>query len=364
MCEILLAFSASRGRCGIMAGVKKRTIQISVTLILSAVALYIALKGVDFTIVGRALRQVLWGWLVLTLILIFGTLVIRAQRWRILLGNQLSFRDAFGLINIGYLISGVLPLRAGDPARAVGANLRGPISVLSALSTVAVERVLDLFIMFILLLVTLPFVPGLQAYLVTGQTNGLISYQLILVISGLLALTMLVIFVLLALIPEKIENLSRKFLVPLHLQHPDRWIKPLHNILIGFNSLRSPRASFGVIFWSIALWIVTALYFTTAMMACSVFIPHTSLLQSTVAMWASAFGMVFPATGGIGSFHFAVREALAWGFDIQRDMGFTYAVIVHAIPYLTGIILGTVSVLLWGISLRSLVGMAAEPDKV
>jgi hypothetical protein len=78
-------------------------------------------------------------------------------------------------------------------------------------------------------------------------------------------------------------------------------------------------------------------------------------------MWASAFGMVFPATGGIGSFHFAVREALTWGFDVPRDMGFAYAVIVHAIPYLSGIVLGTVSVLLWGISLRSLVGISDQP---
>jgi hypothetical protein len=77
-------------------------------------------------------------------------------------------------------------------------------------------------------------------------------------------------------------------------------------------------------------------------------------------MWASAFGMVFPATGGIGSFHFAVREALQWGFDVPRDMGFAYAVIVHAIPYLSGIVLGTVSVLTWGISIRSLVGMDDE----
>ena len=105
-----------------------------------------------------------------------------------------------------------------------------------------------------------------------------------------------------------------------------------------------------------------AFYFTTAMQACTAFIPESSMLRGTVAMWASAFGMVFPATGGIGSFHFAVREALQWGFDVPRDMGFAYAVIVHAIPYLSGIVLGTVSILVWGISIRSLVGMDEQPE--
>ncbi len=346
-----------------MTGVKKRTIQIIVTLILSAAALYVALRGVDFKTVGFALSQVHWGWLVITFILILGTLAIRAQRWRVLLGNQLGWRDAFGLINIGYLISGVLPLRAGDPARAVGANLRGQVSVLAALSTVVVERVLDLFIMFILLLSTLPFVPGLRTYLTAGQANAFINYQLLLIFSGVLALGMLVIFVMLALMPARMENLVRRMLEVMRFKNPDRWLKPVHNILEGFSTLRSPKAGLDVIFWSIALWVVTALYFTTAMQACKAFISESSLLRGTVVMWASAFGMVFPATGGIGSFHFAVREALKWGFEVPRDMGFAYAVIVHAIPYLSGIILGAISVLVWGISLRSLVGMDEQPPE-
>ncbi len=344
-----------------MTLVKKRTIQIIITLILSVLALYVALRGVDFATVGYALSQVNWGWLVLTFVLVLGTLAIRAQRWRVLLGKKLGWRDAFGLINIGYLVSGVLPLRAGDPARAVGASLRGPVTTLAALSTVVVERVLDLFIMFILLLCTLPFVPGLKTYLTAGQANAFLSYQLILILSGALAFGLLGIFVLLALMPARIENFAGRVLELLHITHPDRWLNPLHHILDGFSALGSPRAGLEVILWSVALWGVTALYFTTAMQACLAFIPDSSLLQGMVTMWASAFGMVFPATGGIGSFHFAVREALFWGFAVPRDMGFAYAVIVHAIPYLSGIILGTVSLLVWGISLRSLVGSAEQP---
>ena len=341
--------------------VKKRSVQIILTVLFSVIALYIALKGVDFTTVGHALSRIDWGWLALTFLLILMTLAIRAQRWRVLLDDKLSWRDTFGLINIGYLISGVLPLRAGDPARAVGANVRGPVSVLSALSTVVVERVLDLFVMFILLIITLPFVPGLRAYLMSGQANDFLSYQLILVLSGVLALGMLVAFVLIALIPDRVENLIARLLNVLHVRNIDRWIKPLQKILAGFNALSSFKAGLAVILWTLGLWMVTALYFTTAMLACRNFIPETTLLRGTVAMWASAFGMVFPATGGIGSFHFAVREALMWGFNVPRDLGFTYAVIVHAIPYLSGIALGALTILMWGMSLRNLISIRQNP---
>ena len=83
---------------------KKRVIQIVVTLVFSAVALYLAFRGIEFEAVGQAFRQVAWGWLILTQLLIFGTLVRRAERWRVLLDQKVSLRDSFGLINIGYLI--------------------------------------------------------------------------------------------------------------------------------------------------------------------------------------------------------------------------------------------------------------------
>jgi len=343
-----------------MHRMKRRTLQIIGTLVASGLALYVALRGVDFAQVGRALQRVEPGWLILTGVLVLGTLFIRAQRWRILLGRKLSWWNAFGLINIGYLISGVLPLRAGDPARAVGAQLRGPVSALAALSTVVVERVLDMFLIVILLLSTLPFVPGLRDYLATGQAGGGISLTLILLVSGLLSLGMMLMFVLVALYPRRVEDLVRWLLDKFGVTNKERWLEPLHNVLEGFQALGSPREGAAVIFWSLILWTVTWAYFGTAMMAGRAFLPETSALQAAVAMWASAFGMVFPATGGLGSFHFAVREALFWGFTTPRDVGFTYAVIVHAIPYLTGIVLGAVFLLLWGLSLKNVLQRGAE----
>ncbi len=346
-----------------MFPMKNKTLQIIVTVLLSALALYLAFRGVDFQTVGNALKQVHTGWIIITIGLIFLTLFIRAQRWRILLKRQVSLGDAFGLINIGYLISGVLPLRAGDPARAVAASWRGPVSALAALSVVVVERVLDMFIIILILLATLPFVQGLRTYLATGQLNAMLSFDMLLILSGSLAFGILAAFILIAFLPQKVEALARRVLEKLQVPHPERWLKPLQNILEGLAVLRSPRQGLSIIGWSCLLWIVTPAYFAAAMRACGAFLPKGQLmLKSTVATWASAFGMVFPATGGLGSFHFAVREALFWGFAIPRDLGFTYAVIIHALPYLTGIILGAITLITWGISFKNLVSNAQRVD--
>ena len=285
---------------------------------------------------------------------------IAGARWRVLLGRAVSLRDAVGLIGIGYLISGVLPLRAGDPARAVGAGLRGTISALGALSTVVVERVLDMLLIVLSLLATVPFVPGLQTYLATGQINDFLSYNLILTLSGILAVGILVLFVLIAVFPKTTESLARRVLELFPISNVDRWLKPVQSVVQGLSALRSIRDGLEIGAWSVALWAVTGLYFGTTLQACRAFIPDPSVLKSLVAVWSSAFGMVFPATGGIGSFHFAVREALFWGFDIARDLGFTYAVIVHAIPYLTGIALGALTLLLWGMSPGKLISRGQD----
>ncbi len=346
----------------------KRILQIAITLVLSALAVYVALRGIDFDDVGAALTRVDWLWAGVTLLLIVGTLVIRAARWRILLGREISLRDAFGLIGIGYLISGVLPFRAGDPARAVGASFRGPVSALAALSTVVVERVLDLLLIVLILVVSLPQVPGLQAYLATGDASGdgllqgAISLNVLLLLSGLLSFVILLVFVLVAIFPDMTERLAHRALKALGIADIDRWLKPLRSILSGLKALRSPKDGAAIVVWSLALWAVTAAYFMAMLWACRAFLPSTSFLQSIVATWSSAFGMVFPATGGIGSFHFAVREALFWGFDIPRDLGFTYAVLVHALPYLTGIALGALALASWGMSLKRLVKGGQEID--
>lgn len=334
---------------------KKRTLQIVLTLAVSIVAIAIALRGINFEDVGSALARVDWLWMVVTFLLILITLGIRAVRWRILLGRAVSLPDTFGLIGIGYLISGVLPLRAGDPARAVGAGLRGTISAIGALSTVIVERVLDMLLIVLILLATVPFVPGLQDYLASGQVNDFLSYNLLLTLSGVAALGILLAFVLIAVFPTQTERLARRLLEALHIQDVDRWLKPLQSILEGLGALRSARDGLAIGAWSLVLWVVSGLYFGTTMWACRDFLPDPNAMKTLVALWASALGMVFPATGGIGSFHFAVREALFWGFGVARDLGFAYAVLVHALPYLTGIAQGAIALLAWGMSPRSLI---------
>ncbi len=339
---------------------KKQSLQLVVALCLTAFSLFLALRGVNFDEVAQALQRVNPFWLVVSVGLILVTLVIRAQRWRVLLKRQLTFKSAFGLINIGYLVNGVLPARAGDAARGIAGSLRGPVTVLAALSTVVVERVLDMLFIVLILVATLPFVPGLRQYLAAGSIGGGIPLNLVVMASGVLAFGIILVLVLVAAFPRRVEAVAQRVIGRLPVAHPERLLRPVQHVLEGLSALGSVRAGLEIVWWTLTLWAVTGLYFYTVMQACGEFIAEVTLLKSLVAMWSSAFGMVFPATGGIGSFHFAVREALFWGFALPRELGFTYAVLTHALAYLLGIALGAAALLSWGISLRQVMQRESE----
>ena len=108
-----------------------------------------------------ALKTARYGYLVLSAMGIIAFLMIRAVRWRFMLNNDAPWITIFHIQNIGYLISTILPFRLGDVARAVLIGSVPPITISRGISTMVVERVLDM--LFIVTL--LPFTLAGIAYL-------------------------------------------------------------------------------------------------------------------------------------------------------------------------------------------------------
>ena len=324
---------------------KRKWLQISLSLVVVGGGLYLALRDMDFKRVLAAFEQAHWIWMGPAALVVLVSLLLRAQRWRILLSDAVSLPTAFGLMNIGYLVSNILPLRLGDPAKAVAASLRGPISPLAALSTVVIERVLDMLTVVLLLLITLPFVMAgeLGDYLWAG------------LVSGGLALMLLTAAVLIARYPEQVEALARRLLTLLHFPSPEKWLEVLHNLLAGLAPLRSPRKGTQLIFWSLAHWGTVIVYFQLALRA---FVATPPPLGGAVATWAAALGMILPAPGGIGAYHTAVQRSLSLAFGLPGETTLAYAFAIHAVSYLSSALLGAGALLTWGLSFKELVTQA------
>ena len=93
----------------------------------------------------REISRVDWRFLPLALVFLYTGIAIRAFRWHVLLRPvcDISTRDVFPVMIIGYAANNVLPFRAGELVRAWVLEQRYGVRKTAALATIAVERLFD-----------------------------------------------------------------------------------------------------------------------------------------------------------------------------------------------------------------------------
>jgi glycosyltransferase 2 family protein len=318
-----------------------------------------ALHGVD----GAALLQYVRRadpWLVAaTIMLATLTFPLRAVRWRLILrapdGRPLSLGPLWHATAIGFMANNLLPVRAGEFARAYAARQALPVRFSTALASVGVERVLDGLVLVGLLTLTLA-APSFPRDAVIGRTSvaGL-ALGAAALFAGVLVIALLVVHrpaVSLALL----DRITRAVL-PARFAH--RVAHAAAGLIAGLDVLRSPGRFLGVLLWSLVLWLVNASSFAVCFRAFGLSVPPESalLLQGIIG-----FGVALPASPGfVGVFEAATRATLAiYGVDATRAVG--YALAYHVGTFFPITLLGLVSLSRLRLHLGELRAAASTTD--
>ncbi len=110
-------------------------------------ALFLALFfwRTDLPELADALAEANYWWMLPAVGVWFVSAVLRSLRWHYLLRGLVSLRTAtlYPIVIIGYMANNLLPLRTGELVRAYVLGERHKLSKVSALGTIAVERVFD-----------------------------------------------------------------------------------------------------------------------------------------------------------------------------------------------------------------------------
>lgn len=113
-------------------------------VLLSALFLALALRGIDVETLWSVARQADFTWLVAVAFLIIVGLGLRALRWRgVVTADDVSFQLAFAANSIGYLGNLFLPARAGELFRSVILGRHSGLGTSHVLAASLSERVLD-----------------------------------------------------------------------------------------------------------------------------------------------------------------------------------------------------------------------------
>ncbi len=315
--------------------------QVWLGLFISLICLVVIFYFIRPQEIIAALRSARYGYLFFGALGIVAFLLVRAVRWRFMLNNDAPWLTIFHIQNIGYLISTVLPLRLGDIARAVLIGNVPPITISRGISTMVVERVLDM--LFIVTL--LPFTFASIAYLPDWIRLGARA-------SGILAITAIILLIIAANQRVLAVRIVASTLSYMPFLNSKAWAKRADSFLAGLNSLTHFRDGVMLLLLTIFTWVPIIFAYYVTLLAANL---EPTLLMAAFVVCAAALSVALPSSPAqIGVFHAGVIAALqVWGQPEAASASFAF--LYHALNSLVVIALGLVGILGTGSTFRQVV---------
>jgi len=310
----------------------RREWRLLVGLGLSVACLWLALREVSFMAVGEVLSAARWEWVALAGTVGLIITLVKAMRWQALfLPRQLPLGKVWSVFMIGQMLNAVLPARAGEVGRVFFIGGVEGVSRVKALSTVIVEKMVDLVMLSLAYLLA-------AAWLVTtpvGLPDWVRDVGTGLILLAALALGALMLFVYAG---QAVWRLLRRALSPL----PPSWRatadRNAERAIGAFEALQ--RWPVGVRVWCSALliWTLTTLTNYLVFHAFRLDLsPEVALVLVVVLMSGVA---IPPLPGNLGVFPYLCMLVLSL-YGVNRETSLVYGVTLQMVSYLPVLVLGS-----------------------
>ena len=328
-----------------------RWLRIAVSVAMSALFLWLAVRGVHWEDAAAALRGANYVWVVLMLPVTVWTLFVRAQRWRVFLHDVgvPPLRPLVSATNIGFMANMVLPLRIGEVIRPVLLSRRAHLSLSGVLASVLLERIFDMF--------TILFLFGVSVSLVTVSDE---VRQWGWMLTGL-AVAVAAVIVLIRVQERLALRIARRLADLVPGQAGDSAYHFAEGFVRALEMLDSPMAYVKAFAWSLYLWMAISVVYVFGFWAFHMDVPELRgalVLTTLVAIAVS----VPSAPGFIGSFQLGCVLGLRI-FGVKESPALAFSLIVHLSQFVGVIGAGLYSLWVEGISFREVEAAEQGDDR-
>ncbi len=330
----------------------RRSFQWLLGLGVSLAALAVAVRGVRAPEMLAAIRQTHLGYVALAVGFNFLGLFARALSWHIILGRKVPYTRAFWALNEGYLLNNILPLRLGEVGRAYLVSRGRPLRASQALSSVLVERLIDLCMIMGLLGVFLPIIADPD--LIWARQAALIWVMVTL-------LALIGLFV----VARSREPLLRLFRwgigrVPRLASRLERWEPRLGAFVDGMAALRDGRRFVSAALCSAMAWGLAGLGTSMLLMSLPIRLNASAFVVGFFALVVNGLGASLPsAPASAGLFELSLVAALSV-FQVDSSLAMTFALASHLVFFGLTSGLGAAALAREGESLAHLARAAQE----
>lgn len=322
----------------------------------SALCLWWVFRGEDLGAIGRQLAAADFPLLALAGAISTGGGLVRAIRWRLLLeplGGTTTLNARWKALNIGFMVTNIVPARLGEIARPYALSRLAPVSMSGALGTVVLERVLDAVALLVLLLVAV-LAPAFPADVtVMGRSIEIAVWGSVVVVSVALAFIGVLV-----LRPAWTLRLRRAVAARMPGHAGSKLIAGLDLFSSGLGLIRRPSALVAAFLWSLVVWLWMAAAFRVAFLAFGIDRGFAAAVFTQCAV--SMFVSVPAGPGFIGTLQAGVMVALHDVFGVAAGPALSLAVGYHIAGFIPVTLLGLFYAWNLGFRLRSLESEAEE----
>lgn len=333
----------------------KNSLTITISVAFAAFFLWLAFRGLKIKEIKESLEKANYFWVLAAMV--FGLLAywFRAIRWNLLLepmGYQISNSNSLWTISFGYLMNLTIP-RSGELARSTALYGVENVPVDKSFGTIILERVVDLVCMLVFLALTLVFKYNaiVSFYdFITNQKERKEKFEpnffeKFVMKFGVQDFDAFYLYL-------KISFIVLVFLagVILFIYKREKLIEFAKGIFHGLTTIFKLKQKIKFIALSIAIWVS---YYFAAYLVCFA-LPETShytFADGFFIIVVGTLGMMVPASGGIGAFHFAMKIGIgalffSYGktFEEGAAIGLSYAFISHTMQLVIMAVMGFISI--------------------
>lgn len=286
----------------------------------SLVAFWLILRSVDLNLTFEILSSSQWVLVLAACLMQMGAMGVGARRWQALLTPYPTrFWTLLQILFSAHLLNTLLPFKLGTVARVLLAAETEKLNVGFVLGSVALEKVLDTFVMLLLLLLLTPFVP------MPVWVRDSLTASVLLVVVGLIALASV------RRLREPLLTALARLERRIFKRESVRLSDFVRGILESLANLTQQREAMVVLGWTVVIWAIGCTINQVLFYALGINLPPSAAIFVMVVLQIGTRVPALPAN--LGVFHFLVILALSV-YGVQQSTALAYAILLHLVVFI------------------------------
>lgn len=312
----------------------KRTLKITIALLIGGVFLWLAFRNVSLSEVLSHIKDIHLTWIFPFALVGFLSHILRAERWRLLIEQDKEHLSRITLISgvmTGYLLNIAGP-RLGEVARPMYVARQEGLNASKLMGTIVLERIIDVVTMvFFMVIVSVYLISdfSLLSQIFGDETVSLftegITFETILWLAAGAGGAALLLYLLVRAVR----------LAGHHFEDVQYWIDKIEGGLRMFKdgvlSVRRVKRWWLFFTYTFLIWVCyTMMTYIPFWMFDMQNVFNLGILDALTITVISAIGIAIPSPGGIGTYHYFVKQSMLVLFAVPAVTGLAYATITHA----------------------------------